>query len=1234
MAIGNEESPTRRSGRRDSSRRGARNIFRTGPSPGQEVIDVDADEETMDVLEVAALIGRGGRSTPEPLARSQSSSSQIYWDQTSHLIPAFESLLDATQPVVTDPPKSISTLASLRSEGSTATTIFTRTNSSTSEGSASSASVLGKRSASDVFGPLELAKDGLLSRNARLRPDPENPFESCNDAGASAIKPIKKGPDCNTPVFIAHSGHYVDIFKSRELCTGVQWELARLVSNGRLRSYDNLEVSVLDTLKGSNAEAAPRVEQAVLKTAFPHLFTDKNSQFAKAFAKESAHKFPWKELDEEEAWLRQSEYNGLGCDAAVMSNGKEYYGGKVHFIAKLKGEKGNYTLCLEGAELGPSCRFYRRFGSAAFIKVSTPKKLAYSRDHGLMDFMLRPFVLNGRVFRAFYHKENNVHLKKTNERVVDNRVVPPENESDLVDGQGSLEDFLNWHNPPGENLDKTMVKYTARTALGLSNSVPAVVVPAGKMYDLDDISSKEYTGHGKLPSELDMTDGCGFINAHALRIIQQKLDLETLPTAVQVRFCGGKGLLCLDKDGKYNVENQHEPSVGLRPSQVKINHQKDLIELDRTLRTVEVLRTSRMTYPARLSAEIIINLSENGVDDDVFKALMRLGLEEISSGLTCWDSDLPNAMCHLWTNVARSGGVITARLARLAAGESRARGYGDREDEDSDEEDEDDIDQAAFQKSTAWWADPISGCPSSLEETVLVLIDSGFKPHTCPVLAEKLKQVLKVALEKYVYRFKMIVPMSCEALVIPDPIGVLGEGEVHIKRSHPMIGPDCFETEIVLGDVLVTRHPCKVPSDVQKVKAVQHPALTQYVDVIIFSVCGKQSLASMLGGGDYDGDRVYAIWQPEIVSKFQNADIKFASTPPEVLCAFEKNSESVEDFLERAPSESPRHIQERQKYLLSGLAGQSLVGQYSLLHDKSVYALGYSDPLTIYAAYMFCNVLDGSKTGLRVKKDVLKADMNKLFGLPPEWRTTAEAKGQEQQPSRDNKVAVKRSKGHKRFIMDIIMEEGKKAMNHHLKLYDSKVDGCWKVEDEALTKPWLNAVKWVNQLKQWGDDIHLAALSELEEIRKHVEKVRKSHRSQVAPSSPSKKLSENSPSKKKSASADSSTSFTNKKIEARQDILRALSKEFAEGPKSLQLIVDGVMDVRQIKASYAYIHDREESKKNFTRFPWDCAMGALGEIKAKEEGLTKTETMDMYENKTMHSSFRLPKVFKFDTKTI
>ena len=91
--------------------------------------------------------------------------------------------------------------------------------------------------------------------------------------------------------------------------------------------------------------------------------------------------------------------------------------------------------------------------------------------------------------------------------------------------------------------------------------------------------------------------------------------------------------------------------------------------------------------------------------------------------------------------------------------------------EDSDDEDEDPdairIDPAIQQKSTAWWADQISGCPSSLEETVMVLLDSGFTPLDCPVLAEKLKHVILRAIRSYVLRYKIEVPMSCTAFIIP-----------------------------------------------------------------------------------------------------------------------------------------------------------------------------------------------------------------------------------------------------------------------------------------------------------------------------------------------------------------------------------------------------------------------------------------------------------------------------------
>ena len=50
-----------------------------------------------------------------------------------------------------------------------------------------------------------------------------------------------------------------------------------------------------------------------------------------------------------------------------------------------------------------------------------------------------------------------------------------------------------------------------------------------------------------------------------------------------------------------------------------------------------------------------------------------------------------------------------------------------------------------------------------------------------------------------------------------DPMGVLEEGEIYIRSSERLLGVDGLETNVIVGDVLVTRHPCKVPTDVQKV---------------------------------------------------------------------------------------------------------------------------------------------------------------------------------------------------------------------------------------------------------------------------------------------------------------------------------------------------------------------------------------------------------------------------------
>lgn len=98
----------------------------------------------------------------------------------------------------------------------------------------------------------------------------------------------------------------------------------------------------------------------------------------------------------------------------------------------------------------------------------------------------------------------------------------------------------------------------------------------------------------------------------------------------------------------------------------------------------------------------------------------------------------------------------------------------------------------------------------------------------------------------------MPVTRSAEAMLIPDPTGTLEEGEVQLRFSGAVTDSETklWLSSVPEGDVLVTRHPCLLPSDIQKVKAVIRPKLARYEDVLIFSTKGQRSLASMLSGGD------------------------------------------------------------------------------------------------------------------------------------------------------------------------------------------------------------------------------------------------------------------------------------------------------------------------------------------------------------------------------------------------
>lgn len=135
--------------------------------------------------------------------------------------------------------------------------------------------------------------------------------------------------------------------------------------------------------------------------------------------------------------------------------------------------------------------------------------------------------------------------------------------------------------------------------------------------------------------------------------------------------------------------------------------------------------------------------------------------------------------------------------------------------------------------------------------------------------------------------------------------------------------------------------------------------------------------------------------------------------------------------------------------------------------------------------------------------------------------------------------------------------------------------------DLDLEAPWRTALS----MSQIGRFRH----EDLELVRKHVEDVY-AQRTKVL-----NEVMNRSPNKAKS----NKNAFTELAIEQRQDKLRAVSRYFASGPE-LSLTGMTGSQMAAIRASYAYIYDREKSSLKWSRFPWDVAFRELCKIKVSD----------------------------------
>ncbi|KAI5998175.1 RNA dependent RNA polymerase-domain-containing protein [Pisolithus albus] len=906
--------------------------------------------------------------------------------------------------------------------------------------------------------------------------------------------------DTLDPYIIAHDQRVQSLLDKKRVPWGTIFELARGVTNGSWL-WSDVTADYLDQLCGTNAETAPRVSQ---------IMTGKRTKMSVEAME------VWAEYDREQAAIM--EHKGRGMGGMGLWHGKDnWYGGKIQQVGRLKEATGKRSLFiqLEQPEVRRSHRFGRYLGSRRILQVKVPDGLFRQRgDEVRRFFESHKFILCGRVFLPFHAKEGGVYMVETNNGF-GHQCNPHEGDHHRL----AFMDFINWHNPFRLNSHQPISKWSARWALGLSTSVPTILFEDTNIHYIEDeyVTPADWGG-GKAPAEKTYTDGCGWINGAALTQIMRRMGYSSRPTAVQGRIGGAKGMWVLHPDPMEQVADGG-CKIWIRSSQSKISLPKPIPDSQRIF---ELLAPSRVTGPSRLSAQTIVNLIHNGVSGEVIRKLMAHGLQEEVKDLVDWSS--PESMLRVWRAVEKAGCVVISRIQRRAAGEVRALGIGKlRQFGKQEQGNEDEGDMRKFAGRN-----PFSGQPLGLHETTLELLQAGFHPLKLRQLCSKLEKVLTMLLDGYVHKFHIPVMESAEAYVVPDPYGVLKEDEIHFRSSEPFIDPITgAQKDIIIGPVLVSRNPTRLPSDIQKVTAVSHPALANYFNVIIFPIKGKFTLASYLGGGD----TVMLTWCRELVDNFKN--FSRCEEPKGIREAFEREVEHVRDFDRRISNLSLKEAQQAlQKVLILGLA-ETRVGLYSTYHDLAVYKKGYNSKEAIQLAYMFTTCLDSAKTGLRVKEDVFLRDRKTWGSEQPFY---AQAQGDKKKKSN----VIQRNPP---FILDTLVEYGHALKQNYLKEYQKHWNSCQDGEvDEDLAGPWKVARAMADKAKAANLTVFS---SNLEDIEMHVQGLWDDYRRAV------------------SATKDTSKSSST------NDAYTEVACKFSQKPKfrHFQAFSDG--DVHLIKASLA-----------------------------------------------------------------
>ncbi|KAL5640276.1 hypothetical protein ACGC1H_007522 [Rhizoctonia solani] len=750
----------------------------------------------------------------------------------------------------------------------------------------------------------------------------------------SGTSPIDPGWDLPKNMHkVAHSPSHQKAFDDMGIPWAVQWEVARLVTTHPELSWDDIPLKSLEQLCGAASEFAPRVARILFGQHPSYKMVSARERTTQPLGGTS----PWAEYDHEDMLLRTHSTERFGCEGS-------YFGGKIDQVLRLSvHSSGRFEFRLQPPAVSTSCRFRRYLGSRRLVEVRFSDKEPRLHPPTLRKYMIdNALVINGRVFRAFYARKNTVYLVETNEGL-------DRQQDHLIGDQyrESLRDFIEWHNPLYANPSQAVTKWATRFALGFSTSQPGVMFAPEDIHFIDDIVAPGQTSNSAI-----MTDGAGFINATAMNQVASRMKWSPVPVSIQARFGGSKGLFILHPSDRLLED---PPRIYIRPSQIKVKLHLDPRQWCPSHRILDVLIRNSMSTGVQVTDQVIMNLSHNMVQTSILNSLTQTYIE--SASLIPYVKE--GRFVQLWDTIYTRSKVQEVVLKGLTPESiARAQGLGPMKENE----------QELFDAKFSYQHDPHSGHPPSFELQALGLLQAGFDMKFLP-LFNRIEMLQKSILFGIDEKCHLHIPHSACAFIIPDPLGILEAGEVFCGFNRPTRDNSGTDISLVIGPVLVTRNPCILPSDVRKVIAVECPELwtAGYTDVIVFSVKGKHSLASMLGGGDYDGDTAILVWEEAIVNQFTNSATHYADV--DVSDDFVSSPKRMGDI-------PPNDFRTVLDALLSQLIPNP-IGMYGNWHATAAKVLGLDHIETVQLGNRFTTCLDAPKSGVTILPQSLGRDSKK-----------------------------------------------------------------------------------------------------------------------------------------------------------------------------------------------------------------------------------------------------------------